>query len=423
MDSVYKLNFNSSLAHIIGNISMIVMEHYKNQYPRKLFNSFYMNTSLSSRKFMEKRQTGFDLKMQKPILAVNPTVIADRPEFATTSYYNDTFGKDIYDVTGNTPVTSTLFFNKERPSKIVEISVNRIKMTFEINQTYETAMQQLNAFGILRSSFRLDHPYYIKNLVEVLIPDVIINELRDAADMTDSSDDDFLKYLNQYSQYPIQYKLKTSTGNKCYFFIIPTNIWITAETPSLSDGERKEMNMHNFEITHNLNVEFNYIDCFYMLTNKPMSTSKLDIYNDNLMSEQVVVPVLTSQIGLHIPQVNDNGNTFYTASEILLDTIFDREVDFTNVTGLFTVFDLDMIKTIAEHEGLKTSETFKRYYEVEVYDEANKLEEGKGYTFDYDKLELGILNPNPFTHYVIVIYRNNIDLNIKIAELNEYDNK
>lgn len=423
MESLYKLNFNSSLAHIIGNVTMIVMEHYKNQYPRKLFNSYYINTSLSSRKFIEQRKTGFDLKLQKPILAVNPTVIADRPEFATTSYFNDIYGKDIYDPRGNTPVTSTLFFNKENPSKIVEVSVNRIKMTFEVSQTYETAMQQLNAFGILRSAFRLDHPYYIKNLVEVLIPDMIISELRDSANMNDSSDQEFLKYLNQYSQYPIQYKLKTSTGNKCYFFIIPTNIWITSETPSLSDGERKDMNLHNFEITHNLTVEFNYIDCFYMLTNKPMSISKLDTYNDGLMSEQVVVPALTSQIGLYIPQVNTDGNTFYTASEILIDTIFDREVDFTNISGLFTVFDLDMLSTIADKDGLKRSDILKRYYQIELYSESQRLEEGAGYTFDYDKLELGILNPDPFTHYVIVIYRNNIALNIKISELNEYDKK
>ncbi|MEI2419074.1 hypothetical protein V6O07_02285, partial [Arthrospira platensis SPKY2] len=100
VQEVYKLNFNSSLAHIIGNVTTLVLEHYKRQFPTNFFKSYYINTTMNSREFIKKRKTYLDLKPHKPILSVNPNLSTDRPEFASTSFFNNALGKNIYDPRG-----------------------------------------------------------------------------------------------------------------------------------------------------------------------------------------------------------------------------------------------------------------------------------------------------------------------------------
>ncbi|MEI2422644.1 hypothetical protein V6O07_20370, partial [Arthrospira platensis SPKY2] len=103
---------------------------------------------------------------------------------------------------------------------MTDFSINRIKLNLDIVQTYETVIQQYNAFGIMNSSLRLEHDYKETMLLEVQIPDVVIEDIKVRANKHNSTQDEFVKYLNSIAQYPIQYKLKTSNGKKCYFMLI-----------------------------------------------------------------------------------------------------------------------------------------------------------------------------------------------------------
>ncbi|MEI2422499.1 hypothetical protein V6O07_19635, partial [Arthrospira platensis SPKY2] len=120
------------------------------------------------------------------------------------------------------------------------------------------------------------------------------------------------------------------------------------------------------------------------------------------------------------------GKSFYTASELLIDTMYDERKDTTDISGLFTVYDLENIKTVAKIEDIKFSDVIKKYYSIEFYKEDQRLQEAEKdgcYIFNYDTLEITVIQPELFCNYVILIFRDNVGLNAALASQNIYDTK
>ena len=423
LTTMYKLNFNTALSHLIGNITMVAVEHYMEQFPKNFFNSYYINTTMKSREFIKKRDSIVNLKQRKPIISVNPNVSTEIPEFATTSYFNNSFGKNIYSPRYGNPATSTLFFNKEN-MLILEFSINRMMMTLEVVHTYETLIQQINALGIMKSSMRIEHPYRVTSLIEVPIPDKLIDEVIERMNLKDRNIVEIKEILNRFSFNPIVYKLQTSTGKYKFFFEININLQIKLENPSLSDGDTKGMTNSDYEISQTVNLEFNYPDTFYYITDRPISPMLSNMDVDELMGRATLVPVLSTRLGLSIPGTNSTGKTFYTSSEILMDEVnMDTDSDVTNLTGMLTVFDFEVLQSLADNSNSKVYEVFDKYYEIEVYKDDEKMEKGKEFNFDSKTMDLSIIKPDMFSQYCVLIYRDNLNLNSSLHKLNNYYEK
>lgn len=419
-DELYQLNFNTSLAHTIGNVTTLFLEHFKNQFPNKFYKSFYVDTTMDQKQFIEKRKSFLDLKKPKPILSISPKIDTSRPEFASTSFFNLRYGKNLVDGRRNPTTVSTLLYSKDHRLG-VDFSINRLRLNVDVVATFETVMQQINAFGIINSSIRMEQPYSETLLLEIQIPNSVIEAVRKICKLDKLSHIEFLERLNKISQYRIEYKLKTSTGKMCYFMYIKSSAKIRINTPSLSDGNTNGQTKSDYEISFSCEVEFNYVD-----TMTVVSATELDDmcdYGEEIMKDMVIIPVLTTDTGLYVPQMNENDNSFYIASEILLDTLYSSDEDDTDITGLFTVFDLDNLREIAKADNISFAEAFNKYYDVELYEKEDKLEYGKDYVFDSNKLVLTILHPKSFTHYVVIVYRNNLAINSRIAKDNIYNEK
>lgn len=423
------VNVYCSLGHTIGNITSIFFNHILSMYPNNFFKTKYVDTTMSSRQFAVNTNNMLDMDKRKPIIALKPRIVPERPDFATTSFFNQTYGKNVCDARRISSATEHLLVDKDNNISVY-MSVNRIKMTVEMTQYYESTLEQFNMFGYMNSRMQLTHPYREPVVVETQIPNSIIELICRKAKI-ENTPESICAYFNKYGQSPVIHKLKTSTGNYEYFFLAGINLQIMIDTPSVNEGDTDGQIVTNFPIVNNIELEFNYTDCFYLMCFELNSSDEeiADSGNSDILSETVIIPVMTTDLNLKLPQFTDDNWAFYKSVELIVEET--TQVDDTEITRLFDDGDIELIDKIATNSKYSDYRAIiSNYYRIVVYKNGELMSMTTDdettenvYTMIWENMNLRIFNPDVLDQYVVAIYRNNIALNELIAKGNTYLDK
>lgn len=423
------VNVYCSLGHTIGNITSIFFNHILSMYPTNFFKTKYIDTTMSSRQFAVITENTLDMDKRKPIITLKPRVVPERPDFATTSFFNHTYGKNMCDARRVSSATQHLLVDRDNDISVY-MSMNRMKMTVEMTQYYESVLEQFNMFGYMNSRMQLTHPYRISVVVETQIPNSVIELVCRKAKL-ENKPEQICAYFNKYSQTPVIHKFKTSTGTYEYFFLAEVNLQINIDTPSVNEGDTDGQTVTNFPITNTVELEFNYFDCFYLMCFELSSEDEevVDSNNGDVLRETVIIPVMTTDLNLKLPQFTDDNWAFYKSVELIVEE--STQVDDTDITSLFDNGDLELIQEIAENSKYSDyRKVISNYYRIVVYKNGQLMEMTEDdettenvYTMIWEQMNLRIFNPEILDQYVIAIYRNNISLNEIISSKNKYLDK
>lgn len=423
------VNVYCSLGHTIGNVTSVFFNHILSMYPTNFFKTKYVDTTMSSRQFASITENVLDMDKRKPMIALKPRIVPERPDFATTSYFNNTFGKNVCDARRVSSATEHLLVDRDNDISVY-MSMNRLKMTVEMTQYYESVLEQFNMFGYMNSRMRLTHPYRQKILVETQIPNSII-ELACRKAKINNNPKEVCAYFNKYSQSSIIHKYKTSTGTYEYFFLAEVHLQITIDTPSVNEGDNDGQIVTNFPITNSVELEFNYFDCFYLMCFEINSEDEdlIDSGNGDVLRETVIIPVVTTDLNLRLPQFTDDDWAFYKSVELIVEET--AQVDDTDITGLFDNGDLELIDEIAKSSKYSDyRKIISNYYRIVVYKNGQLMKMTSEdettenvYNMIWEDMNLRIFNPEILDQYVVAIYRNNTTLNNLVAKGNTYLDK
>lgn len=416
---------NNSLAHTIGNVTSEIFSFILSLYPKDFFKTKYIDTILASREFSKIKHNAMDMHKSKPIIAIRPRLMTDRPEYMTTSYYNDTFGKNVRDMnTFTNSAVSTVIYDRDH-KLAVDFSINRMKLGIEVVQVFETIMEQYNLYGRLMSVARIEHPDRLTRNIEVQIPTFVIEEFATAHNIDIRESAKICTIFNKISNYPLFTRLKTSTGKIEYFILVQTNIQYNIQNPSINEGEKEGSEQKNFSITFNMDIEFNYVDTFNVFNGMSDFGLRGLEYNNELLKETVIIPIISNTFKL--PQIIDDDYFFYCASQVIPDISIDLDnsVDETNINELMLEEDEKLIFSYAKKHGITPKEAFSKLFKVIYYEDITQMKEDDRYTItidEYGKITITLNNVSVDKEYNIVIYKNNISLHDEDIENHMYKN-
>lgn len=417
---------NANLAHTCGNVSSVMFENFKSKFPKKFFKYEHVNTRIAVKQFQNIKHI-VDLKQQKPMVAMQPRLILD-PTEANIEIMRRMYGTNIYDLL-RPDYHNVKFFKDTTRGIYVDFSVERMKMSFEFSILVSTEFQQYNVASHMKNAFRVEHPEYLPTTLETVIPECIIKQILHDTHVEYYDDDgkfkikEFLEYMNTISNIPVTYNYQPSTGIYRFFLVTQQNIFAQYSSLNMSDGDRDGQQSDSFPISIQLDIEFNYPNCFFYLNREP-SQDYIDTDEDSgvIASNGEVELYYTMQRTI-IPQFDKDFNELYVSFAFSVDDPNAKEpeipeenpdegiephseedvpVDRIPIDSLFDPDRTELINSLIDDEELTPDD----YIKMVVYKNGYVLDSDK-YYIDWVKMELVIKEPDPKYTYRLACYESN----------------
>lgn len=411
MSGLFRSSVNTSMAHVCGNVTSVVMNHCKNSFPKGFFKSSNINTRLAIKDFKEidDRYGFLSLKKEKPIISITPKLTTEETEF-NIDFVRRRYQKPTTLDSTRPSFHDIKFFKDFEKNLFIDFSVERMKMEFEMVYVVSTAMQQYNMVGYMVNNFRFDQPFYQQFLMECEIPKAVINQLSKDSGVPvydeSGSVKPFIDYVNTNSTTIISYRFKASEKKYKFFMLIPGNMLLTFDgRPNPDDGDREGQTSDNFKVTHNVTVEFNYPSVFYYisgLVHDRIETSGGDMLIEGMTTTDII-PLLTIQMPEVYARLEDG-------KMLSLSTSFEIEDVVKDVTDISSLFDSSTheFHSIAKQYKINMNEIYK----IILYRENHKYPEDK-YSIDWETFELTVMDAGKelTPEFQLVIYEDNALIN------------
>lgn len=404
---------NANVAHTCGNITSIIFEEFKSKFPKDFFKTEHIATRIAIRQKQNIKRL-VDFKKQKPMVAVQPRFIVERPEF-NIDMYRRLYGTRMYDLI-RPDYSDIKFFKDPKRGVYIDFSVDRQKMSFEFNIVVSTEFQQYNTAAHMQNTFRIEHPYYINDgdgaTIETVIPECIINQLSEDSGIPIKDDKGsivtFLDYLNKISNIPISYEYQTSTGVYRFFLVIKTNILMTYNSFNISDGDKDNQSSDYFPITLQLDVEFNYPNAFFYLSKNPNPENIQKAEGISMESDNTLFYTFQRTL---ISDRDEEDRELYTSFACLAE---DKETDTIPIKEIFHEEQLDLIFKLLQENRIDEYINIKMYRDGELLDPSQ-------YYIDWVTYDIVLKNPSSKYTYRAACYVNNTIMNHYLLKFHKYE--
>lgn len=304
-----------SMVHAHSLLIEYMQEFFISKFDHGYFKTIFINGKHVMDDYLRRSKTS-KLKVEKPALAITPVPNREYDRDLLDSYMggpDDLINKFNY---------NKAFFKDYTNNIFLGFNIKEIEMAFNFKVRLSTRAQQEDMYENMRLRFRIG--YTTKDFIscDFHIPyDLILNIASSAGFETDNNDRikdiiGFLSYLNQHSEYPFIYKIRSINGNNEFFIRVSgIYVWVDTRNPlSADDGDREGQLYTNFHIDMEAIARM-WVPHFYVF-----KTAK-KIINDKHTTN-------TSGIGLYslvyveLPEENDKGwtkeiSTTYVADEII----------------------------------------------------------------------------------------------------------
>ena len=268
------------LSHAVGNIIVAVKEDFINRFPKNLFKTQYIDTSVIYRQFSKGTGITPDFKEvaynSKPTLAISPKYDYNYVSEFYSSFFHDNVSP--VDLKDDNIFMGCPFADHDRKLSLKN-TYTRIQMRFEFTMEFDTEAEMRNTYGYIIRRIPWDrHLPYLECTLENKVPREFIKQIAiDSGFM--KAEDKFIKpemmkpfvdYLNSHSPTKgIRFvqKYQNGTGNKEIFTAYETDLLMYFEgAPNVDEGSLNGQVREGFSINLNLVVQCTVPSVYYYCT-------------------------------------------------------------------------------------------------------------------------------------------------------------
>ena len=424
MEYIYTTAYTSSSV-TYGNVASFIKNYIISKFPQNFFKYKTISTELSYRNILQQLKESENLelsKRHKPYLIVKPMIqsmnngdlyLFDTP--MTKNYFDIEYGMDKRHLF---PVIK----DKENGYNLL-FKLNRDKFEFDITVTVGTLIQQIDWYKYMLNEFTWENPMAMSTAFEALIPRDIIFHISNLINIPlneETNIKQFLNKLNQYSAYPITYKMRNATSKDEFFMYYNHQLLVTLTDLTIEEGNKKDMVDDTYNITFHISTEFNLPGSFILTGTKP------DLYNASLKL-LVKDDINNKTDSMHICPLYTMHNMFsdFTSRidgfRLLISSIV--AIDKKNKSGkeiadLSGIFSKEETKVIKDNIGfISNVDTLVR---VIMTEDGIPMDKDRYYV-DWNTMQLHFFDVEPTSTYRVFIYQNSIKFNDAIIE--NMDNK
>jgi hypothetical protein len=384
----------------MSQITGICKDYVENLFPKNFFKEVYITTSNAFTDQAGSTEENGDPKVLKiPRLSISPEFLFNSSETFGWGSAIPTWRRGIHlRYRDCRDYGYKRIFRNEQDDININTVPNRVKFVMYCKVRTDTFLSKLDVGNYLQQRLSEGDRFYLNNKVfESEIPYTIIKAISAIKGLDFNDNDDQLeldKYLKRFSSGQITHKTNQATGNKIYSFLYSSNILVTVSNPPTSDGrvrERINMSDDSGEIEFNLDMEF-WIPNNYLLECNAIPQgdyNPLSTY-DKVTFEHFVPMRPPDTIG---ERTQIAWNKFVTETNVKMDYIEFGAMLSKNVN-----------RFILERSEKKDYAILKDIFEIVIFRDDRKLEEGKDYRIEWKKLRVEMIQPLFNYVYNIGIY-------------------
>lgn len=414
MECIYTTGSNCASV-TYGNVAQHIKEYIRARFPKDFFNYEHISSEIAYRNI--RRQLGPNTRNQlakrsKPYLIIRPVY---------------TVPDEMY--LFNTPMTSSFdhietsidrryllpIIQDTHEGIGVSYTLNRDRIEFQVTVTVSTQYQQLDLYKMLANIIHWERSFTKRCTMEFMIPRGIVMAMaaRKHINLNDEnySAGVFLDYLNNYSAYPITYKMRTGTSKDEYFMYSNQEMLITFTDLQINEGVRKNMADESFDITFNVITEFNLPGMFFLIGSPKLKESTMtSIVQVEMVSGGITFPLFTLE-NLFGQSEDLNGFRKFRSSILQIERNSDGN-DVTEFAGLINNEIKGVIRMYNQtHIDISTLAS------IHLYKNSIKLTEGVDYKVDWTKLSITTFDPSTEDSYRFILYLNMIKINEMLVNM------
>ena len=381
----------SSTAHTFGNVTAFIQNWLINLFPEGLFKTIHVNSKIAHTQL---RSTPNEfLKKTPPMFVIRPRIEwRDSNRFLNGTMIIER-QSDLYNRYGGTNLQP--FFQDNKRKVTVKYQLNRHVMNFDVILVFNTLMQQLNWSNYFINAVSQEIPFFLETCLESYLSPEMLNQLsicsgvplKDEAGSTA----EFLRYMNQNSEYPITYKLQGSTGTEEFYRYYPARIDTLITNFNTDEGEKVGHIMDRYQITFSIRCEFYGTGFYYLFSDKLKKNSI--IVSD---TTDTIVPIFTdviTQDDVDLPV----GWKLYASPSCMLE----KPDDTIDISSLFNDSITQAFKFHIER-GIPVNQFFK----IRVRKQGKVLQYGKDFEFDPRTFKVTFHNCSTYFTYKIILMLN-----------------
>lgn len=381
----------SSTAHTFGNVTAFIQNWLINLFPEGLFKTIHVNSKIAHTQL---RSTPNEfLKKTPPMFVIRPRIDwRDSNRFLNGTMIIERQG-DLYYRYGGTNLQPFFQDNKRKVS--VKYQLNRHVMNFDVILVFNTLMQQLNWSNYFLNAVSQESPFFLETCLESYLSPEMLNQLSICSGVPlkdeEGSTAEFLRYMNQNSDYPITYKLQGSTGTEEFYRYYPARIDTLITNFNTDEGEKVGHIMDRYQITFSIRCEFYGTGFYYLFSDKLKKNSI--IVSD---TTDTIVPIFTdviTQDDVDLPV----GWKLYASPSCMLE----KPDDTIDISSLFNDSITQAFKFHIER-GIPVNQFFK----IRVRKQGKVLQYGKDFEFDPRTFKVTFHNCSTYFTYKIILMLN-----------------
>lgn len=422
MENIYTVASSSS-STTYGNVMTSFKEFLIRNFSANFFKDVHLSSEIAYTNIRRRlgRNTLKELsKLERPFMNITPQIQAPSGD---AYLYDIPLTKNIHSIEHGI-MTKSLFpiIINRNDGYTLHYKLNRDQIQFDMSIVIETSIQQLDLYKYMVNHFTWDQPFIIETSVESMIPREMIDCMGKLSNINIDDEKNnqipaMLHSLNQFSQFPITYKMRNGTACDEFFMYYNTKLLVTLTDLSPEPVSRRGMTDDYYTITFHATVEFNLPGMFILTGQKPRPESlSISLKSASSEGSYDLIPLYTINNFYSKYSSTKNGFMLYTSSRFQTETNPKTHMDSLNLSVLFDQPYLDVMNEY--HASGNPMDTLVDFILVRDNEE---LEREKDWRINWDSYDLTVLHPDDEATYTIVIYINNILFNENISE--EYESR
>lgn len=399
-----------SFSHLIGMVSSNIVEYIRSAYSKDFFPTVWNSME---EPFVQRSKSFRDsMTKPRPALYIVPKFDpSEESEFVPQSEFDQEIANNptddvkigIWNSTEIVGYQNFRLFAKPR----------RYRMSFDLKFIFDSDAQRIQAQEYMRQSIRHKTPIQLHAWLECVIP---TNYMISIAKINgfDYTSDEFLKFINTFSDFPITRRLRTGSGNIEFFVMVRSPLDMRFPDAPVTEGPVRKGNITvNSAFSDSVNVEFCAFSVYFLVTacnpGDPIyyKDNTNTIPNDGSMDTVGVDNLFLAEI----PDTNFLENGCVKIKHVTLQP----DKNGTDIINLFNSGILNDAVLVEKLNHYKANNKEIDFIHPLVFEDTDKLGGGR-VSFNRKTLDLEIKNMDIYKTYHLYIYLDKTKVNNDILK-------
>lgn len=292
--SIFKANTMMSLSHFIGSMTIQATNIFKAVLPDDFLKEIRFTTEEQYSNMADYKKSL--ISREKPLLIVDPKkFVLSETEFLDSNLRNyrpsnDPTQGEFFDPEWCIPIITT-----EKSTLMASRRRHGLPMMFTF--VLDSEMQAMRVYYTLAKKVRHGSPMVLERVIETNIPDDFILAIaeiiyQESGTRYSVNDPEFMKVLNQYSNYPITYRIRPGSGNKEFFIMhdVEVHMQVQGDNTSEIDVEKVNAMVKSASFQKAVAIEVTTFSEFHLHSYITPDTE----FKDPLLDKDVVIKTVTT---------------------------------------------------------------------------------------------------------------------------------